>query len=239
MSGNSENDNEVLGATIRDRITALMRGTVGAMPYLGPIISELITQIIPNQRLERIEAYIAKLDERIKKVERDKLVLPKKVDLFEDGAFQAIRSLSEKRTEYIANVVARGLSGEEKEEVEAKRMLKLLTQLDDSQIILLSWYLNKNRNSEEFWKIHKDVLKLTAVNLRSPQEEVDRATIQEMAKQELVRLGLLKPRIKKPRRGKLPEFDEKTGMMKASGHGITPLGYLFLRYIELAETDDF
>ena len=232
-------DNNVLGVRLADRIAALTRGTVGAVPYIGPIISEYITQLIPNQRLERIEAYIVELGKRVKKVERDKLVHPRKVDLFEDGAFQAIRSLSEKRTEYIANVVARGLSGEEKEELEAKRMLNLLTQLDDGQIILLSSYLDKNRNDEEFWKIHEDVLKPKAVNLESSQEEIDVATIQEMAKRELVRLGLLRPRIRKPPRGQLPEFDEKTGMMKAFGHDITSLGRLFLRHIDLAGADDF
>lgn len=238
MSGDND-DNNVLGVRLADRIAALTRGTVGAVPYIGPIVSELVTQLIPNQRLERIEAYIMELDKRVKKVERDKLVRPRKVDLFEDGAFQAIRSLSEKRTEYIANVVAGGLSGEEKEELEAKRMLNLLTQLDDGQIILLSSYLDKNRNDEEFWKIHEDVLKPKAVNLESSQEEIDVATIQEMAKRELVRLGLLRPRIRKPPRGQLPEFDEKTGMMKAFGHDITSLGRLFLRHMDLAGTDDF
>ena len=238
MSGDND-DNNVLGVHLADRIAALTRGTVGAVPCIGPIASELITQLIPNQRLERMEAYVVELGKRVKKVERDKLVRPRKVDLFEDGAFQAIRSLSEKRTEYIANVVARGLSGEEKEELEAKRMLNLLTQLDDGQIILLSSYLDKNRNDEEFWKIHEDVLKPKAVSLESSQEEIDGVTIQEMAKRELVRLGLLRPHIRKPPRGQLPEFDEKTGMMKAFGHDITLLGRLFLRHIDLAGTDDF
>ena len=237
MSGDND-DNNVLGVRLADRIAALTRGTVGAVPCIGPIVSELVTQLIPNQRLERMEAYIVELDKRVKKVERDKLVRPRKVDLFEDGAFQAIRSLSGKRTEYIANVVARGLSGEEKEELEAKRMLNLLTQLDDGQIILLSSYLHKNRNDKEFWKIHEDVLKPKAVNIQSSQEEIDEATIQEMAERELVRLGLLQLYIRKPPRGQLPEFDEKTGMMKASGHDITSLGRLFLRYIDLAGTDD-
>lgn len=209
-------DNNVLGVRLADRIAALTRGVVGAVPYIGPIVSELVTQVIPNQRLERIEAYITELDKRVKKAERDKLVHPRKVDLFEDGAFQAIRSLSEERTEYIANVVARGLSGEEKEELAAKRILTLLTQLDDGQIILLASRLTKNRRNDEFWKIHSDTLKFESVSFKSSPQERDRATMREMAEQGLVRLGLLNTRL-----------------------DITPLGLLFLRHIDLAGPSDY
>ena len=86
-------DNSVLGVRLADRIAAFTRGAVGAVPYIGPIVSGLVTQLISNQRLERVKAYIVELGKRVKKVERDKLVHPRKVDLFEDGTFQAIRSL--------------------------------------------------------------------------------------------------------------------------------------------------
>ena len=46
-------------------------------------------------------------------------------------------------------------------------------------------------------------------------------------------LGLTRTRFKKPRRGELPDFDEKTGMMKASGADITRLGKMLLRYVSL------
>jgi hypothetical protein len=32
---------------------------------------------------------------------------------------------------------------------------------------------------------------------------------------------------------RFPEFDEKTGMIKASGYEITSLGKLFLKYIDI------
>jgi hypothetical protein len=40
-------------------------------------------------------------------------------------------------------------------------------------------------------------------------------------------------------RGQLPEFDETTGMMKASGHEMTPLGRMLLREIGLAKPGEF
>ena len=52
----------------------------------------------------------------------------------------------------------------------------------------------------------------------------------------LARLNLLRPGLKRPRRGEFPEFDEKTGMMKASGYRVTPLGYMLLARIgQIAE----
>jgi hypothetical protein len=51
-------------------------------------------------------------------------------------------------------------------------------------------------------------------------------------KAHLVRLGLLKIIFQKPKKGELPEFDEKTGMIKAKRHGITSLGRLLIRRID-------
>jgi hypothetical protein len=44
----------------------------------------------------------------------------------------------------------------------------------------------------------------------------------------LRRLGLLQTKYKKPKKGELPEFDEKTGMMKAGSDQISRLGRLLL-----------
>jgi hypothetical protein len=42
---------------------------------------------------------------------------------------------------------------------------------------------------------------------------------------------------RKSKKGDMPEFDEKTGMVKASGNSITHLGRLLLRSIDLATAD--
>ena len=68
--------------------------------------------------------------------------------------------------------------------------------------------------------------------LGAPQELVDKRAIHETHKAQLVRLGLLKIRFKKPKRGDPPEFDEKTGIIKAQGHDLTFLGGLLLRSID-------
>ena len=44
----------------------LAKGTFGALTYIGPIISEIIGTIIPNQRLDRISDFLSRLDEKVK-----------------------------------------------------------------------------------------------------------------------------------------------------------------------------
>ncbi|MEZ4615392.1 MAG: hypothetical protein R2867_07745 [Caldilineaceae bacterium] len=58
----------------------------------------------------------------------------------------------------------------------------------------------------------------------SSQEQVDQATVHKGYRQH--QLDLLRPRFKRPKKNEIPEFDENTGMMKASGYELTALGRL-------------
>lgn len=228
-----------LGSTPRDEIVRTTSSFVGAIPFAGPILTEVITQLIPQQRQERLEEYVRQLETRIEGIERTQVYRRSVIELFEDGAFLAVRSHTTARISQIANVVADGMSGEEHKTIEAKRMLNLLEEIDEEQVVHLSASLHKNRRNREFHETHATILRPKAVGFGSSREELDAHTLQQMAKQKLVRLGLLNQNFKRSRPGELPEFDDKTGMIKASGHSLTPLGRLFLRYLGLAEPDDY
>ena len=43
-----------LGNTSIDIITSLAKGTVGAVPFVGSLVAEIVGNIIPNQRVDRI-----------------------------------------------------------------------------------------------------------------------------------------------------------------------------------------
>lgn len=242
MSELNDDNLPELGTTRRDRISSWLQAFGGFVPYAGPIIARVIGDLIPQQRTERIEQFLRLLDERLRSVEKEaleeKLQLAGKIDLFEEGAFQSARSLSEERLKYIATLVATGITGEEKEEAESKRLLNLLASITDDQIIILASYLNKNRTGE-FREIHQDILFTPFATLGSSQDEVDESTVSQLARNQLASLGLLRPNFSRPRREQLPEFDPETGMMKANGYQLTPIGRLLLRRIELAENDDF
>ena len=236
-------DGPPVAPTPRDRALSAVQGLAGALPVVGSIVANLINQIIPEQRWERVREYLRELESRVAAVEAPTLESalrePRKVDLFEDGANQAVRALSSERLGYIAALVARGLTSDEREEIEAKRLLKLLDEVDDDQIVILQSKLHRHERSEAFYERHEEVLGPVSAHMQSPQEDHDRAAMYRLARRQLVDLGLLQQSFRKPRKGELPEFDEKTGMIRSRGTELSPLGHLLLRRIGLAEEDEF
>lgn len=231
-----------LGETWRDRSTALARGTIGMVPVAGAILAEIVEQIIPNQRLERLEAYVRFLNERLNTLPidelRERMQQAANIDLFEAGAHQAVRALSEERKRYIADVVASGIIGDDIGRLQAKRLLALLAEIDDEQIIILASNLRKHTHDPSFRERHRTTLTPKVATMGSNCEQLDEATLHEQARSHLIRLGLLRSRFKKPARGELPQFDEQTGMMKASYVELTSIGRMLLRLIGLADEGD-
>lgn len=60
-----------LDTSSKDKIGALMRGALGAVPFAGGLLGELVAVIIPGQRQDRIVTYIRELDVRVSTMEAD------------------------------------------------------------------------------------------------------------------------------------------------------------------------
>ena len=219
-----------------DVIASLLKGYLGGLPVLGPAIAEIIGSLIPNQRIDRIAALLKSMESKFDPQEKEKIeakmLEEKSVDLMEDGFLQAARALSEERIDYIASLLKNSLTDEELEEIAYKKLLSILGELNDIEVLILKSYSLYGEKQQEFREKHKDILFKPRTYLGSSQEEIDKNAIYETYKAKLTYLGLLRIRFKKPNRGELPEFDEKTGMTKASGHDITSLGRLLVRSID-------
>lgn len=229
-----------LDNNITDRLTSLSNGVLGAIPIAGPLVAEVVKNVIPNQRIDRISKFVKCLDERVAGCEKQLLENtfkdPYFIDLLEDGFWNAARALSEERISYIASVVANGISEDSQKKMEAKRFIQILAELNDSEVIILRSRLMHPQEDQDFYEKHKDILTPPVAHLGSSEEEVGNSVIYDSYKQNLAKLYLLKPRFKKPKRGEFPDFDEKTGMIKTSGYEITYLGRMLLVHIGLAET---
>ena len=226
-----------------DLIASTLRGVCGTLPVIGSSIAEIIGYVIPNQRIDRIASLLKALESKIDPQEKAKvearMLEEKSIDLMEDGFLQAARALSEERIEYIASLLKNGLTDEELELIAYKKLLSILGDINDIEVLLLK-YCSKPTIGwrEEFRSKHKAALTKTVVVLSSSQEEVDKAAIYESHETNLARLGLIKPSFQlSMSRGELPEFDEDTGMIKSSGYYITDLGRLLLRAIDQSEED--
>lgn len=233
------NRSENLDSNKIDVVVSVSKGTASLIPFLGGAIGEVIGNIIPNQRIDRITRFLESLDEKISEVEREqfksKLKSPEFVDILEDAFQQAVRALTEERTEYISTLIKQGLTNEQLEMIEVKKILWMLGELNDAEIIILKAYDHFTGNDEEFHKKHEDIIIGPRAYLGSSQNEVDKYSVHQTYRKHLEDMGLLTPNFKKPRKGEFPEFDEKTGMMKASGYRLTNLGSILLRNIGLSE----
>ena len=225
-----------------DLIASALKGICGTLPIVGSSIAEIIGYLIPKQRIDRIASLLkaleAKIDPEEKAKVEAKMLEDKSIDLMEDGFLQAARALSEKRIEYIASLLKNGLTDEDLEQSAYKRLLFLLGEINDVEVLILkshSIYLMVER--EKFREKHKETLTTPLASLRAPREDHDKATIHETYRTNLVRLGLIKMDFRQLGWEESPELDKETGMMKARGYESTSLGRLLLRSIDQGDED--
>lgn len=220
---------------------ALTKAMLSLVP-LGSLFSELLTEFIPMQRRSRIEKYLHALELKLEGMSKEafakKMADPQATDLFEEGGIQSARALSDERQHQIASVVAIGLTGDEVGTLQAKRVLKILSELDDLQILILSSKLEKNMHNDEFWEKHRKAVAGPTLYMKASKKEIEAAAIHNAARNELKRLGLLVQRFRSVRQGEIPELDEKTGMLKASSVDLTALGRMLLVHIGQAGTEE-
>jgi hypothetical protein len=195
----STNDDVPPGATGADRVAAIARAIAGIVPGTGSAIAEVITELIPGQRQERLNDWLRRLAERLAAVEqamlRERLREPENIALFEDGAYQAARVISEERRQQIAELVAGGIADDRPDYLESRRVLRLLGELDDAEVILLAAHLGKNQRSD-YRERHANVIRGPAVDLGSRRDKLDQAAVREAGQQHLLQLGLLEEKLR-------------------------------------------
>ncbi|MDE0689681.1 MAG: hypothetical protein OXI61_16045 [Candidatus Poribacteria bacterium] len=224
---------------IGDIAVILGKTALGSIPAVGPLVAEIIGNLIPDLRFKRIfsllEALEAKIDPEEKEKIEAKMLEEKSIDLMEDGFLQAARALSEERIDYIASLLKNGLTDEDLEHIAYKKLLSILGEINDIEVLILKSHSMTLIKAQEFRTTHNNILNRPIVSLYAPQDELDKATIYETYEINLARLDLIERRFKKPLQGESPKFDEKTGMMEAQGYSITSLGMLLLRSIDQDE----
>ena len=81
---------------------------------------------------------------------KDRLYENEGLDLFEEGLLQASRSISEERRRRLANLLAKSLSQEELKYAESKKLLNLLRELTDPEVLILLYYSEQPTFSYKF-----------------------------------------------------------------------------------------
>ena len=204
-----------------DRAVALARGVIGAVPIVGALAAEALTEFIPGQKLDRLEAWLNTFSERVSSLEggigqlRERLSTPEGADVFEDSAVQATRALSDDRRTRLANLITNGLAGPEFEHDKMKSLVRLFSQLTDSELIHLTFYSQTPTMGSVWHKAlverYPDILRPLSRQIGLPVEQRERVALQDHHKETLARLGLAK--------------------LDGSSTSITALGQLLVKYM--------
>lgn len=212
----------------RDRLVSVAKVTAAAVPYIGGVISELLTETIPELRFDRAVTFIRELDEELRSLDtrlesvEQHLRSEQGIDLLEEGILQASRSVSPERKLRLARLVARSLGGEELEYEQARSLLNLYRELTDPEIIWLLFYsMNPVHGSgphSEWVEQHPEVLNPVSKEMEAPLEQHERAAVQDLWKENLERFGLIRPR--------------------RNSMTITPLGRMLVRRIQDGKMDE-
>ena len=225
-----------------DLLTSAAKSVLGALPYAGPLLSELIGNLIPDQRIDRLAKYIIELERKLSDLSaeriRELLKDSECIDLFEEGFVQASRAITNERQAQIASVVRNGLDDELIAYSESKYVLKLLQELNEQEIIWLRYHLHPTiGGDEEFRNKHKNVLERVYATIGSDESVKEKAALQESYIEHLERLGLISPQYTIDQDTGIPEFDTFTGRPAVSYHDITFLGHLVLKQIGLLDDE--
>lgn len=221
-----------LDNTTRDHLVALTRGAVSAVPFVGGLLGELITSTIPEQRQDRIVAYLRELGSRLEQMEQAAMQAalrnPEKIDLIESGGHMSVRAMTPNRIAQIAEVVANGLASDEAEIVRRKRLLSLLGEIDDDEVAILSAYgqtygVGMNGSAAAWEGVNRP----QPPHMAAGRELIEQNKLYDLGRDRLLRLNLLERRYNF-KKGQMPEFDDKTGMPKGNVQ-ISYLGRMLLR----------
>lgn len=221
-----------------DIVAKIGKSVVGSVPFAGGLLTEIIDTVIPNQRIDRLSKYVQELDKRLTRIETDKiseLITDENfIDLIEEGFIQASRATSEDRRKYIASIIENGINDEAVEFHDSKYLLKLLSELNDIEIIWLRFYLYPTANGDDdFRNKHMNILAPIRAYKGADKETINKSSLQDSYKEHLERLKLIESRLQFDRKTGFPDFDKTTGKPKSSSRRITYLGKLLLEQIGL------
>lgn len=169
----------------------------------GGIAAELFCSIIPNQRMDRVVAYLEELQRRLSTIE-DAPTLAEaehlssaKAELFEAGVRSAARPMGAERMEHIARAVADGLSSDDLAAARHQRMLDLSDQVSADDLIVLCSHVTPFAKDRDWQEAHQAVLFTDdylqgLIARRAGRNVIQEARVAtEIQRQRLISLGLL------------------------------------------------
>lgn len=219
-----------LGKNATDRITAIARALTGAVPGVGSVLAEVITNAIPKQRLDRVADFVVLLAQEVENLSAsDKLSQASNIPLIEEGISQASRAFSDARRQFLAKCVAQGVDANDVAKLGELKILQLLGELGDDDLLLL----DANNERDGWAKLR--ALKPPMVFVNDDDEARAKEELYRASYRKLVSLGLLNFSMSTDELG-LPKY-ERSGELQGHHH-VSSLGRRLLVRAGLANSQE-
>ena len=197
-----------------DRAVTGLRAITSAidviMPGAGSLFGELAGVVIPNQRGQRLVEYVARLgrllrdhseilraqNDRVEDLESAFREIASKlgaeqVALFEAGARSSAQTTSRERIAQIAKIVAEGLTSDDAKTERQRRMLEIVSDLSDLDVLTLSSLSHKYMFDREWQEANHETLHVPPAVLGGGRDAADLQTEHSVVRQRLLNRGLL------------------------------------------------
>ncbi|MGL4997286.1 MAG: hypothetical protein ACRC6G_14075, partial [Deefgea sp.] len=162
----------------QDYTASALRGVLGAVPFVGSALSEVVGHIIPNQRMDRLVDFAtrlsAKLDAHQVALVRERILKPEGTDILEEAMWQSARSLSEERREQIASIVKNGLTEKILDLIQTKKILYILGQVSDLELIILRNFASNGDEDKDFKERFSDAISPASAYIGCSEDELDK-----------------------------------------------------------------
>jgi hypothetical protein len=182
-------------ATLAGLVAAVAAGQPLGAIFLTPFVTELFNVLIPNQRQDRIEKLLQKFFSRICNMNEEEIKqkwdTPEFLDIFEDCMNQGIRAISDERLEYLASVLEKSLTEEQLQHHQTKRLLSILAELNDAEIIILQSYGFRNPRESDFRRQHEAIFQYTVIQQGASEEEQEGHAMYNNFEHHLINSGLI------------------------------------------------
>lgn len=125
---------------LNDKVISAVKSFAGMVPYVGTGLGEILSYVIPNQRMDRVVKYLRAINEKVEELTDDIKNNKEKITLIETGLKSSANSTFDEKCKWIANIVIQGLTNNIEISI-ADNIINIVSELNYEQIIMLYYHV--------------------------------------------------------------------------------------------------
>ena len=139
-----DENKKFLEAKSSDKIASLLKGFLGGIPYVGSMANEIVSWLIPNQRMDRVCNFIKQLASQVTKLEDYQKTWIEKLKnskndllLFELAVRYSLETNSAIKHHCYAYYVFNTIQNKKYKDIQHEKILRTLAELTEEEILQL------------------------------------------------------------------------------------------------------